>query len=127
MSTRVLVIDDDHALRRSFVEAVEDLGCEVEDASNGLLGVSYFAKRKHDVVVTDLRMPGLHGWDVAHAVRRLRPDVGLVVLCSTDTDVADAGAEIADLDQLVVLVKPVDLEQLREAVGSAVGAHFQNR
>lgn len=81
-------------------------------------GAAHSVKRRYDVVLTDVMMPGTDGWEVARAVRRVRPDVGIVVLSGT----LSAGEPPADddcLGRVTLLAKPVTLGELQDAVEQA--------
>ena len=67
--SRVLVIDDEDAARRAVVEGLRELGWEVLEASDGLSGLEAAVRGRPDVVLLDLRLPGLEGEEV---LRRLR-------------------------------------------------------
>jgi len=66
---RILVVDDETELLRVMRDALEREGHEVETAASGAKGIERFRKGKFDVVLTDLGMPDVSGWDVAQVVR----------------------------------------------------------
>jgi len=122
MARRVLVIDDDEPVRRLLADFMSSFGYEVEAASDGVEGLTLFAQGRHDLVVTDVRMPGVNGWDVVRGVRRIRPDVAIVVVSGIETEITHAGDDITGLDRLVFLPKPVSLEELRRAIDEVLGS-----
>jgi threonine aldolase len=109
----VLVIDDDASVRESIVDLLSFLGHHVDEASNGADGIELFACRRHDVVMTDLRMPGLTGWDVIEQVRRIDPEAR-VVLCTASA--TSAVIERARLAELPVVFKPIRLSELQAVI-----------
>ena len=66
---RALVIDDDAGVRALLCEFLQLLQCGVRDAATGAEGLALIEEGDYDLVVTDLMMPDLTGWDVAGAVR----------------------------------------------------------
>lgn len=110
---RVLVIDDDASVRESIVDLLSFLGHHVDEASNGADGIELFACQRHDVVMTDLRMPGLTGWDVIEQVRRIDPEAR-VVLCTACA--TSAVIERARLAELPVVFKPIRLSELQAVI-----------
>jgi GAF domain-containing protein len=74
---RVLVIDDEPQVRAVLADLLADAGHDVVQAPDGADGLRRFATHRFDVLLTDLSMPGLSGWDVAEAFRAQYPDVPL--------------------------------------------------
>ncbi len=109
-----LVIDDDEGVRRMLVDFLGVLGWETEDAADGAEGLARFDCDRHRLIVTDIRMPGVSGWEVVRAVRRLSPEVSIVVVSGADITPPDP--TLARAPRLTILAKPVSLTQLQEAV-----------
>lgn len=107
---RVLVIDDDASVRESIAELLSFLGHDVDEAGSGAAGLVLYERQHHDVVLTDLRMPGLSGWDVIEELRRLDPDVRTVLCTASATS---AVIERARLAEVPVLFKPIRLDELQ--------------
>jgi DNA-binding response OmpR family regulator len=89
---RVLVIDDDRGVRVFLPELLKDLGYEADEADSGVQGVALLEQRQYDLVITDLQMPHLTGWDVVNAVRGRRPTMPMIMISgfATDDDVREA-------------------------------------
>jgi CheY-like chemotaxis protein len=66
---RILVVDDVPAVRRGLVALLGAAGYEVEGADGGASALHALEARGADLVLTDLYMPDMSGWDLAHAVR----------------------------------------------------------
>jgi CheY-like chemotaxis protein len=109
---RVLVVEDEPALRELWREVLGDAGWEVLDAASGEAAMSLLDTERVDAALADLRMPGLSGLALVYALRARVPAV-----------VAISGAEIepevADLVD-TVLTKPVGLEIIRAAMARAI-------
>lgn len=60
----VLVVDDDRLLRESLGEVLSDLGCDGDDASDGDQALKLFAQRTYDLVVSDVDMPDMSGFEL---------------------------------------------------------------
>ena len=74
---RVLVIDDEPEVRSVLADMLAEAGHEVVQATDGAEALRYLAAEDVDVLLTDLSMPGLSGWDVAEAFRARFPDAPL--------------------------------------------------
>jgi CheY-like chemotaxis protein len=77
----ILVIDDEKAIGMLLTQALSKLGWHVETALDGLEGIKKFDESNYDMVITDIRMPGMDGNGVIKHIRksqkRLTPVVGL--------------------------------------------------
>jgi len=79
-SARALVIDDNAPVRCVIHDIVEELGYTADEAANGAEGLELFARNRYDVVLTDILMPGMTGWDVLAAVRRHNPEMPVLLV-----------------------------------------------
>jgi two-component system, sensor histidine kinase and response regulator len=77
---RIVVIDDDYAMRVSCRQILAKSGFEVETFEDGTQGLVGVAELKPSLVVVDLKMPGLSGMDVIRRVREIDPEIVLVVI-----------------------------------------------
>ena len=114
-STRILVIDDEEVIRRSFCFQLEDLGYQVLSAVNGRSGVELIEREQPDLVLTDLRMPEMDGLEVIRFVQEHSPDTPIIVISGAGR-ISDA-VEALRLGADDYLLKPVnDLAMLHHAV-----------
>lgn len=81
--TRILIIDDEPAIRESFSEYLEDEGYQVETASDGEQGVALIDKNGPDMVLTDLRMPRMDGLEVLRQGREKNANIPFIVISGT--------------------------------------------
>ncbi|MCC7137351.1 MAG: sigma-54-dependent Fis family transcriptional regulator [Planctomycetes bacterium] len=114
MSARVLVVDDDPALRRALLARLGHWGYTAAEAPDGEAGLAALRRDGADLVLLDLAMPGRGGLDVLAAVREegLAPDV--VVLTAHGS--VEAAVEALRGGAADFLTKPTDLELLRAVV-----------
>ena len=116
---RVLVIDDDADVRALICEFLQLLRCSVRDAATGAEGLALFEDGDYDVVVTDLMMPDLTGWDVAGAVRHRAPEIGIIMVTGSVGHVDPARARALGV---TVVTKPLRLDDLKTALGQVLEA-----
>jgi CheY-like chemotaxis protein len=115
---RVLLIDDDAEVRDVYRQSLEEGDHEVVALGDGREAVARFRKGKFDIVITDLSMPGMSGFDVAREVRRIKPDVPVILLSGWSIEQDDEKVRSAGITQ--VLIKPCLFDDLLEAVRKVV-------
>jgi len=86
-------------------------------AADGGAGLALYEERICELVVTDLNMPGLSGWDVVGGVRRRGPAAGLIMVTGSAENL---DWERARAQALVLLQKPFRIEELRNAIEGAL-------
>jgi len=106
---RVLVIDHETRVRELLCNLLTVLDCEAYGAADGAEGLAVFEPGRYDLVLADVSMSGVTGWEVAQAVRRRAPTVGVILLAGSATNLDSARARQW---RLTLLEKPVRLEEL---------------
>ncbi|MHB1548456.1 MAG: response regulator [Acidimicrobiales bacterium] len=91
--SRVLVIEDDERIRTSMRLALEDEGYLVDDAGSGEEGVTSFTDRRPDLVLIDIMLPGMDGFETCRSLRRLSTVPVIMVTARSDTHDVVAGLE----------------------------------
>jgi CheY-like chemotaxis protein len=104
----VLVVDDDDAILASVREILELEGYPVVTATNGAEALRRIEEERPALVLLDMRMPGLNGWDVARILR----ERGLAVPILVMTAAQDARRWAAQIGASGYLAKPFDLDDL---------------
>jgi nitrogen fixation negative regulator NifL len=115
---RVLLVDDEDIVRQILREYLVGDGHTVETASNGRDGLDNMAKAAFDVVLLDRAMPGLSGDQVAVAIKKLKPDLPVILLTGFGDMMKAAGETPPGID--LVLGKPVTIAGLRAALAQVV-------
>jgi OmpR family response regulator RpaB len=86
---KVLIIDDEHYIRRVIELKLKKRGYQVITATNGEEGLECFQKHQPDAVITDIRMPRLDGktfCELTNPVKKNRPFLTIVISCSVTRD-----------------------------------------
>jgi CheY-like chemotaxis protein/HPt (histidine-containing phosphotransfer) domain-containing protein len=119
---RILVADDSDANREIGLRLLTKLGCSVDTVSEGLGVVRSLQDAPYDVLLIDLQMPGLSGIEAARQLRSTLPeDRQPYIIAVTGSAPEGKGWELPSaLDD--VLLKPLRLERLRDALSKAVNA-----
>lgn len=105
----LLFIEDDDAIRVALTLALEDEGYEVREAPDGRSGLTLFAEREPDLVLLDLRLPDLSGFDVCRQMRSSSIVPIIIVTAQTDTYDLVAGLEAGADDYVTKPVVPKEL------------------
>jgi signal transduction histidine kinase/CheY-like chemotaxis protein len=119
---RILVVDDEQAVREALADSLAEDGHTVILAASGPEGLARLADdAKVDVVVTDLGMPEMTGWDVARAVRTRHPGlpVGLVTGWAVALEISDEERRAVDF----IIAKPYTTEALRAVLAGIQPRH----
>jgi len=114
----ILVVDDDAAMRDSCRQALEREGLSVAEAQNGRQALAMVAQKPFDLVLLDLKMPGMGGLDALSRMRKLRND--LAVIAITGYPSIDSAVEAMKRGAADFLPKPFNREALRLVVAKAL-------
>lgn len=115
----ILVIEDDPVVRFNMVSYLEDSGYRVSEQDNGTTGVEAALAQAPDLVLCDLRMPGLDGLDVIACLGRERPDLPVVVV--SGTGVLGDAVEALRVGAADFITKPIqDMRVLEHAIDAAL-------
>jgi len=110
---KILLVDDNAVVRDMLVDLVGSLGYAADAASGGAEALALFDQNRYDIVLTDLLMPGMSGWEVLAAVRQRNPRIPVVIITGTAPTADDPRAAQAGV---AVLRKPVDVKALDDTI-----------
>lgn len=114
---RVLIVDDDEAIREILSLSVEDLGYEVSSARNGEIALEELDTFKPDIVLTDIKMPGIDGVELLRRIKTHDPEIEVIMISGHgDMDLAIKSLQHEALD---FIAKPVRDEVLVNALRRA--------
>ena len=109
---RLLVVDDEAAVRELLRDILEAEGYQVSVACGGREALELFEAERFDGVFTDIGMPGMNGWELARAVRELSPTMPLAVITGWGDVVGSDEQAAAQVDWVVT--KPFTAERIAE-------------
>jgi len=116
----VLVIDDDESMRVGCAQTLTQQGFRVQAAENGQQGLEANGRESFDVVLLDLKMPGIRGMDVLQSLKKEAPGVAVIVITGYAT--IDSAVEAMKRGASDFLPKPFTPETLVSVVRKAVKA-----
>jgi PAS domain S-box-containing protein len=127
MTERILVVDDDPALLRAMPEALglRLPGVEVETVSSGVDALNRITAGEYDVVVTDIKMPGMSGLDLLAEVRRIAPQTPTLLI--TGHGEHDLAVQALRRGAYDFIQKPIEREYIVAAIERAMELRRANR
>lgn len=114
VSPHVLVVDDEKNVRLTLRQALEDLGLTVDTADDGTEALSRLDETDYDLMLLDLRMPGLDGLETLERTRRQAPDLPVIIVTAHGT--VKNAVQAMRRGAVDVLLKPISLDALRDLV-----------
>ncbi len=117
-TARVLVVDDEPAMVRAHTRILAQAGYEVESATDGARAKELLETSEVDVILSDVHMPGLNGYELLRAVRRQNLDLPVIMVSGSAGD--DAANRALEEGALFYLVKPADGRVLVHLIEQAV-------
>ena len=122
----ILVVDDEPDMREALSHALNRSGYSVETASGGLEGLEKFKRDKFSVVITDMKMPEISGMEVLERVKRISPEVPVIMITAYGT--IKKAVEAMKEGASDYILKPFSADTLEAAVKKACknsNNHFQ--
>jgi len=116
---KVLVIDDQVGIRALLTEVFTVLGYETFAAGNGSQGLEVMDQRQPDLILLDMKMPGLSGIDTLRQIRTRNHAVPIILVTAYQEN--DMISEAEKLGVTARLVKPFDIEELQRIVRRVFG------
>ncbi len=109
MGTRILTVEDDERIRTAVKLALEDEGWTVEEADSGEEALRLFNRTAADVVLVDIMLPGVDGFEVCRSIRQISDVPIVMVTARSDTHDVVAGLEAGADDYLTKPFAPKEL------------------
>jgi DNA-binding response OmpR family regulator len=114
----ILVVEDDINIRRGVVDILESEGYEVTPAQNGAEGLKLFRQNKYDLVLLDLMMPEMSGYDVCREIRKRDMQIPVLILTAKSQEIDKVvGLELGADDYIT---KPFGVRELIARVAAAL-------
>ncbi|MBN1966620.1 MAG: response regulator transcription factor [Anaerolineae bacterium] len=117
-SASVLVVDDESAIRYSITKTLQRVGYQVDAAASGEEALQLLESRHYEVVLTDIRMPGISGVDLLAHIKKQAPDA--IVILLTGYASLETAVESLRLGAHDYLVKPSSSQDIRDSVARGI-------
>ena len=114
MSEKVLIVDDQYGIRILLNEVLQKEGYDTYQAANGLQALEVVQENVPDIILLDMKIPGMDGIEILKRVKALYPDMKVIIM--TAYGELDMIQEAMDLGAITHFAKPFDIVDIREAV-----------
>jgi DNA-binding NtrC family response regulator len=114
-AARVLIVDDEKNMRKTLADILQSEGYEVATAATGEEAIELCAKQGYDVVLLDVRMPGMGGVEAFRQIRRHQEGVRVILMSAYGVDELKQAA--LDEGAIAFLAKPLDVERVVKLIG----------
>jgi len=116
----ILIVDDDSQLRRSFVKILSTEGHSVLSASTGEAGIKLVKEEMPDLVVMDVKMPGMTGLEAFNIMHAAEPKMPVIIMTAYGT--TETAIEAIKRGAYEYILKPFDIPDVLELIGKALNA-----
>jgi DNA-binding NtrC family response regulator len=115
---RLLLVDDDKDALDGLTSILKRDGYQVAGVLSGYEALNSLSKKSFDVVITDLNMPGMHGFTLIHEVRKRKEPIAIVIVTANSSVKTVVDAE-KNMGYDYHLTKPVNIEELKSVLEKA--------
>ncbi|MEW6200473.1 MAG: sigma-54 dependent transcriptional regulator [bacterium] len=116
----ILIVDDDRQLRQSFQRLLSEEGYEVRTAASGEEGVEMVKQKIPDLVIMDVRMPGMNGLEAFRAMRKTEPKLPVIIMTAYST--TDTAIEATKMGAFDYVLKPFEIPDILTLIEQAIEA-----
>jgi len=119
---RLLLVDDDKDALDGLINILRRDGYQVAGVLSGYEALIALSKKSFDVVITDLNMPGMHGFTLIHEVRKRKEPIAIVII-TANSFVKTGVNGVKNIEYDYFLQKPVNIEELKSVLKKLWGRH----
>src|ERR671925_897455 len=125
MSAHILIVDDDEVSCQLFAETLENEGYRVDKAQSGREALSLLDDRLHDLLIIDVRMPGMTGLEVTRTAHKKYLTLPIIVMTAFGS--IETAIEAIHEGAFDFISKPMNLEELKKTVSRALAQRALHR
>ncbi|WP_163099572.1 response regulator [Peribacillus alkalitolerans] len=114
MGEKLLIVDDQFGIRILLNEVFQKEGYKTFQAANGIQALDIVTNHAPDLVLLDMKIPGMDGIEILKRMKKLNPDIRVIIM--TAYGELDMIQEAKDLGALTHFAKPFDIDDMRKAV-----------
>jgi len=114
MKEKILIVDDQFGIRILLNEVFQKEGYKTFQAANGIQALDIVTKHDPDLVLLDMKIPGMDGIEILKRMKVIDPDIRVIIM--TAYGELDMIQEAKDLGAITHFAKPFDIDDIRAAV-----------
>jgi two-component system response regulator (stage 0 sporulation protein F) len=116
LKKKLLIVDDQNGIRILLMEVFSSEGYETYQAANGKLALEIVRSVSPDLVLLDMKIPGMDGLDILKHIKQIDPSIKVIMM--TAYGELDMIKEATDLGAVMHFTKPFDIDELKTAVNN---------
>ncbi len=116
---KILIVEDEELLLDAFISALRKKNYEVEGISLGKQAIEYVRNNKPDLIILDIRLPDMSGLQVLENIRKILPDIPIIMCTAYDTFKTDYQIWANQVSDYIV--KPIVLEEIERKIKKFFG------
>jgi nitrogen regulation protein NR(I) len=120
MMSTILIIDDDDQLRKSFHKLLTEEGYKAQGAASGEAGLEIIRRRLPDLVIVDIRLPGMDGLQTFEAIHALEPKLPVIIMTAYGT--TETAIEATKMGAFDYILKPFEIPDMLAVIKQALEA-----
>jgi nitrogen regulation protein NR(I) len=118
--SRILIIDDDDQLRKSFHKLLLQEGYSIDSAASGEAGIVLIRQRPPDLVILDMRLPGMNGFETFKAIHEIEPKLPVIIMTAYGT--TETAIEATKMGAFDYILKPFDIPDMLTVIDQGIEA-----
>lgn len=116
----ILIVDDDDQLRLSFEKLLTEEGYSVKSAPSGELGLKIFSNRVPDLVILDMRLSGMNGFETFKVIHAIEPKLPVIIMTAYGT--TEIAIDATKMGAFDYILKPFDIPDMLDVISKALEA-----
>jgi DNA-binding NtrC family response regulator len=115
---RVLIVENDDEMRSLLKDLTEEARFEADSAANGVEALGKIEKKTFDLIISDIPMPGLSGFDILPRMKRLQPEAYIILITAFGSE--ETHRKSIERGASAYLEKPIHFDRLRALMDEAI-------
>jgi two-component system, response regulator, stage 0 sporulation protein F len=121
---RVLIVENDDEMRSLLKDFMEEAGFEADSAANGLEAFREIEMKTFDLIISDIRMPGLSGFDILPKMKKLQPEAYIILITAFGSE--ETHRKSIERGASAYLEKPIHFDRLKTLMDEAISCKTEN-